>query len=956
MIEIFRKMIEMFGKKYDEIGSSDRDLILKTSGKIKIQWGKKLIDLLDSNGNLNVNLSSIIKKVSSDSNIKEDGFYLYNNTLLAKVGSNVLELSSGNGNTYVSFLAEQEASEDEKYKALQNIGFIYPTQSSSNIYPKNGIIYIEDSQSLFIVNDGNLTQYSMQIPNPYKKQFVIAKENDETGSLYIEGEGNKNSLMFNNLKIYSNHTTGISVLDSSDPITFYINNKGIATIDAAGVVSNCIRSQNGTSSSGFRILKLNNKYQLDVDKVNVRELIKYNDSLANQLIGDTGSPNYAKDEYNNYLATIEVVKQLTGSDLSGILSYIQGLEERIGQLEGNSQNSSYIHVNTNYISFDYNGSTAILTITSNVSWDITVTYYGTSSGWCNLNSLSGTNNKQIIILPSRNELNEQRTARITISGDNNTVAYVDVVQGYNTGSGTGQTTQPVVLDDYLNTYNNKLFNASISDLQANFSGYNVGEPIRQNSSLNGGVYDLLLDATDYYNDQYDNLTNNLVDIFDDQVPLESDGYEITTVDKGCGFGWFLAYLLNALYPFVKAGSNDVTTGYKHRMSDVIFKIAFEEYSEVNQKSEFSYSNINGSNYLSKYGGALLASIIFARMFSDNSNTGFLKKFTDLKATTYTNRCFQSYHFNDGEKFLYQDTYIPKVENIFPKPPVNGTNNWIWRRDVAYHDIGGQHRGESDPLGKQSLDDRKTNTTSYVDRLTGTDNTASQIQYSSGAPFTTINRPSVKYDKNALSWQDAIKNDNAGFGTYYDNNGNLKYRIGYNKVGCQRYCLLDLSRKAGNRISERLKGKATHNGSQTYIWRNRPVKYYIQNEVAGSGNYVSGGWNNDANNPIYYYDNDGASENTAGLKEQSSYPSGHAAMGWNMALVFCASFPQFASDTYISDLKKLFKRTFQYCQNRTILGAHWQFCVDMGRLGAAICFSQLFANEYFITQLKLAQAE
>jgi hypothetical protein len=100
--------------------------------------------------------------------LKDDGFYYYDDKLIAKVGNNILELTQESGTTFVSFMAEQEATDEQKYTALKNIGFIYENQSEYNTYPKNGIIYIENSKSLFIVNNGMLTKYVAPIPNPFR--------------------------------------------------------------------------------------------------------------------------------------------------------------------------------------------------------------------------------------------------------------------------------------------------------------------------------------------------------------------------------------------------------------------------------------------------------------------------------------------------------------------------------------------------------------------------------------------------------------------------------------------------------------------------------------------------------------------------------------------------------------------------------------------------------------------
>lgn len=74
----------MFGRDYEEIGDSKKGLILKNSGKIKIQWGNTFLDLLDKEGKLNIKEPiqdiDFITIVSNISDIKKAGTY-YDKTL-----------------------------------------------------------------------------------------------------------------------------------------------------------------------------------------------------------------------------------------------------------------------------------------------------------------------------------------------------------------------------------------------------------------------------------------------------------------------------------------------------------------------------------------------------------------------------------------------------------------------------------------------------------------------------------------------------------------------------------------------------------------------------------------------------------------------------------------------------------------------------------------------------------
>lgn len=188
-------MLNMFGRDYEEIGSSDKGLILKSSGKIKIQWGRKFIDLLDSEGNINIKL---VKKKEEEPKVEEEQTQEGEQTTTSQQEEeqastktrDSTDKNEENNDIYVSFTKEQDTSKEQKYTALKNLGLVFETQKISNNYPKKGIIYIEDEQQLYIVNNGSLTKYNPKYSIP--EEYLIEINNLKDSIEVLEQNNNSN--------------------------------------------------------------------------------------------------------------------------------------------------------------------------------------------------------------------------------------------------------------------------------------------------------------------------------------------------------------------------------------------------------------------------------------------------------------------------------------------------------------------------------------------------------------------------------------------------------------------------------------------------------------------------------------------------------------------------------------------------------------------------------------------
>jgi acid phosphatase (class A) len=85
-----------------------------------------------------------------------------------------------------------------------------------------------------------------------------------------------------------------------------------------------------------------------------------------------------------------------------------------------------------------------------------------------------------------------------------------------------------------------------------------------------------------------------------------------------------------------------------------------------------------------------------------------------------------------------------------------------------------------------------------------------------------------------------------------------------------------------------------------------------------------------------------------LRGEGSYPSGHSLRGCTISLLLAQIAPSHANE--------IFKRGWDYCNSRVIVGAHWQSDVDASRTAASVGFCALQGSESFIAQMKKAQQE
>lgn len=245
-------MAQLFGKNYQEAGSSSSPLLLRSNGEIKLQWGNKFIDLV-KNGKINSEAKDYIFTVDTSDEIKANGIYLVteDSSIWINVEGTKTKLND-TSTTYVSFLTEQETTPEQKQQALTNLGLIYENIDALNkANLVTGLAYVVEANKLYLIQNKVVSEYQVTSALPTSGKF--------------------NDLTISNLTIKNNTVNSSQLILAINNIPYLQLNDNI--LCSVPFLVDKLQSVNyNYNKSGFALYQDNGKSVLDVDSLNWRNI------------------------------------------------------------------------------------------------------------------------------------------------------------------------------------------------------------------------------------------------------------------------------------------------------------------------------------------------------------------------------------------------------------------------------------------------------------------------------------------------------------------------------------------------------------------------------------------------------------------------------------------------------------------------------------------------------------
>lgn len=245
-------MAQLFGKNYQEAGSSSSPLLLRSNGEIKLQWGNKFIDLI-KNGKINSEAKDYIFTVDTSDEIKANGIYLVteDSSIWINVEGTKTKLSDTD-TTYVSFLTEQETTPEQKQQALTNLGLIYENIDALNkANLVTGLAYVVETNKLYLIQNKVVSEYQVTSTLPTSGKFE--------------------DLTISNLTIKNDTINSSQLILTINNIPYLQLNDNV--LCSVPFLVDKLQSINyNYNKSGFALYQDNGKSVLDIDSINWRNI------------------------------------------------------------------------------------------------------------------------------------------------------------------------------------------------------------------------------------------------------------------------------------------------------------------------------------------------------------------------------------------------------------------------------------------------------------------------------------------------------------------------------------------------------------------------------------------------------------------------------------------------------------------------------------------------------------
>lgn len=250
-------MAQLFGKNYQEAGSSSSPLLLRSNGEIKLQWGNKFIDLV-KNGKINSEAKDCIFTVDTSDEIKANGIYLVteDSSIWINVEGTKAKLSD-NDTTYVSFLTEQKTTPEQKQQALTNLGLIYENIDALNKANLiTGLAYVVETNKLYLIQNKVVSEYQVAAALPTSGKFDDLTISD---------------LTISNLTIKNDTINSSQLILTINNIPYLQLNDNV--LCSVPFLVDKLQSINyNYNKSGFALYQDNGKSVLDIDSINWRNI------------------------------------------------------------------------------------------------------------------------------------------------------------------------------------------------------------------------------------------------------------------------------------------------------------------------------------------------------------------------------------------------------------------------------------------------------------------------------------------------------------------------------------------------------------------------------------------------------------------------------------------------------------------------------------------------------------